>query len=265
MHHYTYVRESRDAVERKLRQSALADGNNESVRPGWMETVYDRLPDGENLHAFTRWLTLWKSVEKIWFSDLPPAMQAATLLPLWFPKGEMIAGELNALHRLAKGRGQAVDLGTYTGLSAAVLALACHRCHTVDCYDDLPPDAFADTLDPKRYTGRRGHSLERTKALAARLGNLTCEAERTVEAAWHWGGGTVDVLFVDANHSEAAVLADVASWRPHLRSGARIIFHDDTDIHPGVQSAIRRLRTDLSLRFFDPGEFSGSLAVCDVL
>lgn len=264
MHHYTYVRETRESVERKVRQSALADGG-ESVIDGWMESVYDRLPEGENLHAFSKWREMWKCVEKVWTPEVPEPLRNSWLMALWLPPGEMNDGEMHALHRLAKGRTQAVDLGTHHGRSAAVLSLACARCHTVDCYDALPEGTFADTLDPSRYESWRGaNTLPATQALAKRLGNMTCEQSLTADAGRNWSGGPVDVLFVDADHSEEAVLADVRAWAPHLRTGSRIVFHDDNDLHPGVQSAIRILMGSGGFETVDPGQYSGSIAAMDV-
>lgn len=265
MHHYTYVRETRTAVERKLHQSCLADGG-ETVVPKWMERVYDFLPAGEYLHAFTRWAPVWNRVEKIWLSDFPKAMLSAKLLPLWLPDGELVAGEQAAIHRLAKGRRQAVDLGTYRGLSAVILSLACDHVHTIDCYDDVAgKGTFADTLDPERYERMSGHSLISTAALCNRFGNLSCEQADTAEAAGHWTGGPIDVLFVDADHSESSTLRNVKAWLPHMATEARIIFHDNNDLHPGVQQALDVLRNDPRFRFIDPGKFSGSLAVAEVM
>lgn len=263
MHHYTYCRATRADVERKLHQSCFADGN-ETVVPNWMETIYDRLPEGKNLHAFMLHRHVWERIEKVWLDSLPPAMRTARLMPQWFPAGHLLDGELNAIHRLASGRGLAVDLGTYRGLSAVTLSLACRRVHTVDCYADLPPDSFADTLEPERYRTMQDHSLEANRELAARFGNITVEANDSADAGRNWRGGQVDVLFVDADHSEAGTLRNVEAWMPHLIRGSLIICHDDNEIHPGVQSAIRRLRSDSRFRFIEPGDYSGSLAACEV-
>ncbi len=270
MHHYTYVRESRDLVERKIHQSCLADNSGESVVPHWMDDVYDYLPEGENLHAFVKHRKVWRRIEKIEYSDLPPAMREARLLNLWMPDNHQIFngkrtewvslldGERNAIHRLAKGREQAVDLGTYRGVSAVTLALACNRVHTIDFYEQALSDQTSE------YATIGGHSLASTQAICQRFGNMTCEAADTVEAASRWQGA-VDVLFVDAEHTEAGTLANVEAWYPHLSDDARIIFHDDIDSLPGVQAALNRLRGDQRFRFFDPGEFAGSLAVCEVV
>lgn len=266
MYHFTGVRASRADVERKIRQSRLADKAGERIVPNWMESVYDRLPAGRSLHYFQKHRHIWACIKKITTCDLPPAMRAAKLLPLWLPEGQLLDGERNAIDRLAKGRDRAVDLGTYKGLSAVTLALACKEVHTFDCYDDLPADSFADTLNPNRYREElNGHSLEKSQALAARYGNITAYKARSVQAAQDWNKGPVDVLFVDDDHSETSVLANVAAWRPHMRRYGLILCHDDNDIHPGVQSAILKLSNDRSLHRVDPGDYSGSLAAFKVM
>lgn len=264
MHHYTYVRESRDLVAKKIKQSCKADKTGDIIVPGWMESIYDNLPEGRDLHAFEKWKQVWHSVEKVWTCDLPPAMRKARLLPLWMPEGHLLDGEMNAIHRLSFGRNQAVDLGTYKGRSAAVLSLACRKVHSVDCYRDIR-DSFADTLKPDRYQDMQDHSFEENKKLAARLGNLTVENSRSSDAAENWKGDPVDVLFVDDDHSEKGVFSAVDSWLPKMNLGGIVIFHDDNDIHPGVQNAIMRLKSDARFRFFSPGEWSGSVAVCEVV
>ena len=266
MHHYTYVRETREDVERKLKQSCLADGGEEIVTD-WMTTVYDKMPEGNNLHAFKRWTRVWSSIKKIWKPDMPEAMRNARLLKNWLPEGQLLDGEQNAIHRLASGMKQAVDLGTYKGLSACVLALACRKAHTIDCYDSLG-DSFADTIDPDRYQKMQDHSLEDTRALSARYGNMTCEKNNTWIAADDWSERSyspVDFLFVDADHSEISTRWNVACWLKNMRPGSRIVLHDNNDIHPGVQVVVREMESSKTYKKLDTGDFSGSLAAFEVV
>lgn len=269
MHHYTYVRETRAAVERKLHQSCLADGG-ETVVQNWMTTVYDRMPAGKSLHAFVRWRDAWHKLEKIWLPDFPPAMRSAKLLSRWLPStrlessgfASLMDGEQNAIFRLAKDRKQAVDLGTYRGLSAVILGLACERVHTVDVYEDiLSVSAVEEYHELHRQTG---HSLEITAALCDRFGNMTCEQSDTAEAGRQWRGGPVDVLFVDADHSEQATRANIAAWLQKMEKKGLIILHDNNSIHPGVKQVVDEMQGDYRFTRVDPGEFSGSLAVFEV-
>lgn len=92
MHHYTAVRSSREQVERKIRQSCLADGG-ETVVPNWMEEVYDKLPEGRNLHYFERHRVVWNRVEKVTVAELPPAMLKAKLLPQFYATAPQRVGK----------------------------------------------------------------------------------------------------------------------------------------------------------------------------
>jgi predicted O-methyltransferase YrrM len=54
------------------------------------------------------------------------------------------------------------------------------------------------------------------------------------------GGGPIDLLYVDANHTEQAVSSDLAQWWPMVRPGG-IVFGDDFIAdYPGVEQAVRR-------------------------
>jgi len=257
MHHYTYVRRSRDLVERKIRQSCHADGGEEIV-PNWMEDVYDKLPDGYNLHAFKRWQSVWGGIKRIPWSEVPQATRESAFMSHFWPDGLLMDGERNELFRLAHGRRQAIDLGTFKGLSAVILGLACERCHTVDSYDDV----MYGCVDSEYVQLYREHeqSEAENRMLFERFGNITLEHCATADAAESWTNGTVDVLFVDADHSVGGTLENVRAWWPKLTAGARIIFHDDNDIHPGVQQAIDMMQKELSVRRLELAPHSGSLA-----
>jgi hypothetical protein len=255
-------------VARKIEQSRLADKSGEVVVLNWMTDVYDRLPEGENLHYFVKHRQVWSRVEKLAWSDIIEPMRRAKLLSLWFPiecVGEqLLEGEMNAIQRLSAGREMAVDLGTFKGLSATLLAATCRRVHTIDCYRDLPADYHADILQPRRWDIWT-HTLEENQAMFDRWGNITCEAGLTAEAAKSWRGPPVDFMFVDADHSEQGTLKNVYGWKKRMRPGGRILLHDNTDINPGVMAAIRKLQADQSLREIDVGPDSGSLWGCEVV
>ena len=48
----------------------------------------------------------------------------------------------------------------------------------------------------------------------------------TVDAANQVEDGTLDFVFVDADHSSEAVRADILAWMPKLKPGGRMIGHD---------------------------------------
>jgi hypothetical protein len=99
----------------------------------------------------------------------------------------------------------------------------------------------------------------------ARWGNITCQAGLTGEVAKIWRGPPVDLLFVDADHSENGTLRNVYEWALRMPNGGRILLHDNTDINPGVMAAIRSLKTDPAFRKIDVGPNAGSLWGCEVV
>lgn len=48
----------------------------------------------------------------------------------------------------------------------------------------------------------------------------------SVDAAMRFPDGSLDFVFIDANHSYAAVKEDIAVWLPKLRAGALLAGHD---------------------------------------
>lgn len=48
----------------------------------------------------------------------------------------------------------------------------------------------------------------------------------SVEVAASFEDGSVDFVFIDADHREASVLADIAAWLPKVRAGGVLCGHD---------------------------------------
>ena len=260
MHHYTYVRRSPDLVWRKIQQSCEADGD-EVVVDNWMPDVYDRLPDGIDIHAFVGWRHVWHCVRTVWWSDLPAAVRKCEFVRNWWPDGLLMDGERNELHRLARGKRQAVDLGTFQGLSAVILSLAAERVHTVDAFESVAerPSTTSFERHYKELWHEHKHTLSNVQSVLSRYGNITAEHNDTVAAGYDWPSRDIDILFVDADHSKLGTIANVKAWWPKLLPGATIVFHDDNDVHPGVQQAVREIAGSGQVRPVPLGRWSGSL------
>lgn len=266
MHHYSYVRATPDDVWRKIRQSCVAD-RDEVVIEDWMDSVWKHLPDGTNLHAFVRWRSVWSRILRSWWSDVPAAARESEFIRRFWPESLLLEGERNALYELAKGRRQAVDLGTFQGSSAVILALACDRVETIDLFEGVL-DADSEQHCEEQYRelwSRHRYTMESVRAVLAWYGNITQRQDDTVAAARDKVDGGVDLLFVDADHSHAGTMANVMAWLPKMARGGRIVLHDNNELHPGVMRAVDDLRTLSALRQTEMPLYSGSLAGFDVL
>jgi hypothetical protein len=80
----------------------------------------------------------------------------------------------------------------------------------------------------------------RTRARCAPFGKrATLLKARTVEAASGVPDGSLDFVFIDADHSEAGCRADILAWRPKLRPSGMLLGHDIN--WPGVLAAVEDL------------------------
>jgi hypothetical protein len=78
------------------------------------------------------------------------------------------------------------------------------------------------------------------KALARRFGERArIVREASASAAGHHEDGSLDLVFVDADHSQLAVSADIQAWRPKVKPGGWLGGHDYRSARfPGVESAV---------------------------
>lgn len=69
---------------------------------------------------------------------------------------------------------------------------------------------------------------------------VTVSRTTSTEAAMYVPDASLDLVFIDAEHSEAAVAADIAAWLPKVRPGGWIGGHDYMNPrHPGVEAAVQ--------------------------
>jgi predicted O-methyltransferase YrrM len=145
----------------------------------------------------------------------------AGLIPPRTMHSEADAGVLRAA---ATGRRRVVEIGVYEGSSAAALC------------EVLGPDAELHLIDPFG---------EHQWALPAGWGATEGASRRVVERArrrhdgprvtWHvdysaavaarWSG-SVDLVFIDGDHSEEGVRADWEGWNGFVEPGGAVVFHD---------------------------------------
>lgn len=128
--------------------------------------------------------------------------------------------------------GVIVEVGSFKGKSTVALAGASKQSvmvYAVDTWDnramgtpEQPGDIFPEFLNNvKEFDGRivplRGESQE-------------------IGKTWK---KYIDLLFIDADHSEPAVYADLVTWVPFISVGGTLLMHDYTE-NCGVRPAFER-------------------------
>lgn len=66
----------------------------------------------------------------------------------------------------------------------------------------------------------------------------------SVEAADWVADASLDLVFIDADHTYKSVSADIRAWLPKVRPGGILAGHDYSSFFPGVVQAVRELAQD---------------------
>lgn len=130
--------------------------------------------------------------------------------------GWMTDEELLYLGREAETRHRVVEVGSYMGRSTRMLARTC------------PGIVWSvDNLKGVRHGGRRLDEMFRENLSAEiKQGKVRVLREPSEEAAKTFEDGTVDMVFIDADHDYPAPLRDLEAWWPKLRKGGLMCGHD---------------------------------------
>jgi len=162
-----------------------------------------------------------------------PRLRAVALgVGLIPPRTMHSAAEGAALARLAAGARRVVELGVYEGSSAVVL------CRT------LGPEAELHLVDPfidatgwaLRPGAKASATATRLAVRRAALGNgprVRWYLERSQDVGRGWGGGPVDLVFIDGDHSPEGCREDWEVWQHHVAPGGAVAFHDARAGRPG--------------------------------
>lgn len=124
------------------------------------------------------------------------------------------------------------------------------------------PESYKSTRDEHSRASRdRAASHRReAQARAAKFGERAVIIEaNSVDAAAQVPGASLDLVFLDADHSEEGVSADIAAWMSKVKPGGWIGGHDIDNADPrydfsGVRRAVVRVfpdfETDMNFTWF---------------
>lgn len=156
-------------------------------------------------------------------AGLPDALQA--LEAIYPPERRLTHREasdwLYARAREAGPGGLCVDVGAWCGWTTCVMALAGPAVLAVDTFRASDRWVHQDAL-LARLGGKREGTLDcyaRLVAGAGLGGRIAAVQARSLEAAQAMGEETADLVWLDADHSRAAVAADIVAWHAVVRRG----------------------------------------------
>jgi predicted O-methyltransferase YrrM len=133
---------------------------------------------------------------------------------LTLPEGRLWPDDEALLYRYACGCNTVIDIGTFMGRSAVIMAQNARRVYTIDVFWEQEgfPDYDYDIV------------RERLKAFS----NVTVLKGRAEELANidTFTGRAVDLVFVDDGHQFFEVYEQTAQWLPKVRPGGVVLYHD---------------------------------------
>ena len=145
--------------------------------------------------------------------------------------------ELRRLAALVPADHAIVEIGSFRGQSSAYLAAGARDGLGAHVYAVDPWDLAGNVSGKHGCTAPEIREDFERQLRACRLwSRVTPMRAFSTDAAKAWSGPKVGLLFIDGDHTERAVRADVKAWTPHLADGAVICFDDyDTRPNPGVK------------------------------
>jgi hypothetical protein len=150
----------------------------------------------------------------------------AGLIP---PRAMHTCDEAVTLAELVAGRRTVVEIGVYEGGSAVVLCRALGPDATLHLVDPFTEGGWALRAGMRAVPAAARHVVAR----AARDGPSVCwHIDFSQQLAARWSD-SVDVVFVDGDHSEAGCRADWDLWHPFVVPGGLMVFHDARLSQPG--------------------------------
>jgi predicted O-methyltransferase YrrM len=154
-----------------------------------------------------------------------------------------------SLLAMKKRAGVIVELGSWTGGGALLMAPYLEHEGSYHAVDTFNADTMSDEY-MRNYLKGRKHLDVFNDNIAPLKRKVVVHQGQTNDIAATWPKGrAIDLLFIDADHSYAAVAADFRNWSPFVREGGIIAFHDYySDVrkygHPGVRKFVDELRSD---------------------
>ncbi len=182
------------------------------------------------------------------------------------------ASDVAVLSAMACGKGLVVEVGTFTGCSAAaMLHGGASHVVCVDTFRGTPGDQLTCGMSPEMLV-----CATQARLLGFSGRHTIIQGESRAVAAL-FAHGIADMVFLDAAHDYESVCADIRSWMPILKDGGILAGHDfdkyaigvpeETvvelsvlDDHDGVHYGVYRALSDVigrnKVNIYDPPDCS---------
>lgn len=154
-------------------------------------------------------------------------------------KGQSFFGDWYILFEFSKRKKIIVEIGTSMGLSTMVLSIGGGKVYTIDKFtkkEFSSPVFFV----PESETPEKLHTKVKDYL---KMYNPNIETLRgdSIKVAETFQNNSIDLLFIDGDHTGTEVKKDYDTWFPKVCHGGDILFHDYSEVYPGVKHFVNRL------------------------
>ena len=140
-----------------------------------------------------------------------------------------------------------------------VVEIGTHRGGTLFCWAKVSDPAAhlisIDLPDPAQGMGTTDADIARLRPLLRPEQRLTClrgdshEPSTLTSLVGALGGGPVDLLWIDGDHSDAGVRMDVKMYAPLVRAGGIVAMHDIQESREFPANQVHHAWAELKQRF----------------
>lgn len=161
-----------------------------------------------------------------------------------FSAGSVSLGDIEVLVHFAKGLDVVIELGTNIGSTSILLSAVAKKVFTVDVFEktDLIEDTQQKGIYAKNFKNNKHYyNVIKNKLMPFKV---DVSQDLSYQFANKFGLESVDMLFIDADHSYNGVKKDFESWFDKVKKGGYFAFHDCVDTYPVYQYKINDLDHD---------------------
>lgn len=138
-------------------------------------------------------------------------MPRVYMLPLDYVNGNnCVNGLIDLCDTYLKANDTVVEVGSFSGVSSRVFSLYCKILYCIDPY------FWAETKDAERMFDEMKPQYKNIKKMQM-FGK---------DAATFFKDGSLDFVYIDADHTYEAVVADINDWKGKVKKGGYIAGHD---------------------------------------
>lgn len=115
------------------------------------------------------------------------------------------------------------ELGVWHGRTLSTILAACPDLYMVgvDAWEHIPNE-----MDHYTSWDHDAHYKQALAAVAPYIERVQLLRTTTRRASWLVADGSLDFIFIDADHRTAAVTEDIVRWSPKVKRGGMIMGHD---------------------------------------